>query len=207
MAAAPSTTAPVVRVTALRPAPDRSIPTARARAGAPTGHAASAPLAVAAGTGGPAVPAPCAVAVPVGTAAVGPAITSAAGPTGVGDRVDVRPTGVELLLDGGRRVPLVTTVLVGRNPTPRAGEPVRGLVAVDDPARSVSKTHLAVGVDDAGAWVVDRNSTNGTVVTLPDGQRILCVPERRVRLVVGASVRFGDHGFTLAAPDPDADPR
>jgi pSer/pThr/pTyr-binding forkhead associated (FHA) protein len=103
-------------------------------------------------------------------------------------------------------VPLGATVLVGRDPAPRAGESVGALVAVDDPARSVSKTHLTVGVDGAGAWVVDRNSTNGTVVTLPDGQRILCVPERRVRLVVGASVRFGDHGFTLAATHPGADP-
>jgi hypothetical protein len=52
--------------------------------------------------------------------------------------------------------------------------------------------------------VVDRHSTNGTVVTLPDGQRILCVPERRVRLVTGARVDFGDHGFTLiGAPAAD----
>ena len=89
-------------------------------------------------------------------------------------------------------------MLVGRNPAPRAGETVGTLVAVEDPARSVSKTHLLVGVDGAGVWVVDRSSTNGTVVTLPDGQRILCVPERRVRLVSGARVDFGDHGFTLA---------
>jgi predicted component of type VI protein secretion system len=96
-------------------------------------------------------------------------------------------------------VTVISTLLLGRGPTPRAGETPGVLLSVADPHRSVSKTHLAIGVDGGGAWVVDRSSTNGTVVTLPDGARILCVPERRVRLVPGASVAFGDAALTLTA--------
>jgi uncharacterized RDD family membrane protein YckC len=97
-----------------------------------------------------------------------------------------------------RRLTLDGTALVGRNPAPREGEqnPDR-LLRVPDPARSVSKTHLALGVDADGAWLRDRNSTNGTVVTLPDGQQILCAPEQKVRVPSGASVAFGDFWFTV----------
>jgi FHA domain len=180
----------VVRVSAARPAPVRA-PVPR-------------------GTRSPAVPSPSSSARPA----------AAAGQVSepVDGRLDARldgpadvaadaPAGTALLLADGRRVPLTTTLLVGRDPAPRAGEAVGALVAVDDPARSVSKTHLAVGTDAVGAWVVDRHSTNGTVVTLPDGQRILCVPERRVRLVAGAAVHFGDHGFTLSVADDGQPPR
>lgn len=96
---------------------------------------------------------------------------------------DVRmPDGTVLPLDDG-------PLLVGRNPDPLPG--VRP-VAVLDPGRSVSKTHLLLGLDDAGPWVVDRGSTNGTLVTLPDGQRVVCLPDRRVRLTDGSWVTFGD---------------
>jgi pSer/pThr/pTyr-binding forkhead associated (FHA) protein len=106
------------------------------------------------------------------------------------------------VLADGRTVTVTSTALLGRDPTARAGEAPGALVGVDDPGRSVSRTHLEVGVDTTGAWVVDRRSTNGAVVTLPDGQQILCVPERRVRLVAGASVRFGSQTLTLAAVAP-----
>ena len=113
----------------------------------------------------------------------------------------VRPAGpwAAVRLDDGRTVTVTSTVLLGRAPAARTGETPGALVTVADPGRSVSKTHLAVGVDADGAWVVDRSSTNGAVVTLPDGSRILCVPERRVRLVPGASVAFGDAALTLTA--------
>jgi hypothetical protein len=119
----------------------------------------------------------------------------------VGPHEDRNGTGpwAELRLSDGRTLDLTGTALIGRDPAPRVGESPGTLVAVPDPGRSVSKTHLGVGVDAGGAWVVDRQSTNGTVVTLPDGQQILCVPERRVRLPSGASVSFGDHRFTLTA--------
>jgi pSer/pThr/pTyr-binding forkhead associated (FHA) protein len=61
----------------------------------------------------------------------------------------------------------------------------------------VSKTHLMLGVDEQGPWVVDRGSTNGTLVTLADGQRIVCMPDRRVRLTDGSLVAFGDLSLSV----------
>lgn len=103
----------------------------------------------------------------------------------------------DLALSDGRRVTVAGTALLGRNPAPRAGESPDMLLPVIDMGRSVSKTHLAVGVDVHGPWVVDRRSTNGTVVTLFDGQQILCAPEQTVRLATGATVSFGDYAFTV----------
>ena len=113
-------------------------------------------------------------------------------------RAQTRPRATLLLWDN-RVVVLEGTALVGRNPSPREGEalPVQ-VIAVVDRGRSVSKTHLAIGVDPDGVWLRDRNSTNGTVVTLEDGQQILCAPEQTVRVPVGASVAFGDYWLTVA---------
>ncbi len=71
-------------------------------------------------------------------------------------------------------------------------------VPVADPGRSVSKTHLMLGLDEHGPWVVDRGSTNGTLVTLADGQRIVCLPDRRVRLSDGSLVAFGDVALSVS---------
>ena len=98
-----------------------------------------------------------------------------------------------LQLWDGRSVLLEGTALIGRSPAPRAGEvPPNQLLEAVDPGHSVSKTHLAIGVDPDGVWLRDRNSTNGTVVTLPDGSQILCAPEQRVQIPAGSSVAFGD---------------
>ena len=90
------------------------------------------------------------------------------------------------------------TALIGRNPTPRPGERApEQIITVTDKAKSVSKTHLAIGVDVDGVWLHDRNSTNGTIVTLDDGQQILCAPEQQVRVPAGAAVAFGDYWLTV----------
>ena len=106
------------------------------------------------------------------------------------------PAAVLRLWDG-RRLTLVGTALMGRNPTPRDGEqPPTHRLTLDDPVRSVSKTHLEVGVDAQGVWVRDRASTNGTVVGW-DGARIPCPPHAQVRVPVGATVEFGRYWFTV----------
>lgn len=128
---------------------------------------------------------------------------SAAGAPGVGDRAGARGAAcVRIVLSDGRRLTIRGHALLGRAPAPAPGEEVAQLVTVRDPDRSVSSTHVALAVDDSGAWIVDRGSTNGTVVTLPDGQQILCVAWQRVRVPDGARVRFGDASFLV---DMDAD--
>jgi hypothetical protein len=107
---------------------------------------------------------------------------------------DVDPATADLELSDGRVVTVTRSLLVGRNP---GGDDDSQLIRVDDPGRSVSKTHLQVGLDTAGVWVADRGSTNGTLVTLADGAQIVCGPGQRVRLPAGATVSFGDCGLRV----------
>lgn len=104
------------------------------------------------------------------------------------------PETAEIELSDGRRLYVERTALVGRNPVARTN--VRA-IRVHDPNRSVSKTHLQIGVEPGGVWVADRGSTNGTVVTLPDGGQVRCGVDQRVRLRVGAVVVFGDCALRL----------
>jgi uncharacterized RDD family membrane protein YckC len=100
----------------------------------------------------------------------------------------------EFQLSDVRRVSIERTALVGRNP---ASDAQVQLVRVADPTRSVSKTHLQIGVEPTGVWVADRGSTNGTVVTLPDGGQVVCGVDQQVRIRVGSTVVFGDCSMRL----------
>lgn len=108
------------------------------------------------------------------------------------------PVSVAVLeISDGQRVEVRRTALVGRNPA-AATDGVQ-LVRVVDPGRSVSKTHLQVAVEESGVWVADRGSTNGTVVTLPDGGQVICQVDQPVRLRLGSVVVFGDCAMRLVA--------
>lgn len=99
-----------------------------------------------------------------------------------------------LRLDDGRDIGIDDgLVLLGRNPQPRAGEEDALLIKVVDKGRTVSKCHLAIGLDRRGLFVVDRGSTNGTTVTTPDGTRRPCPPGDQIALAGGSVVSFGDH--------------
>jgi len=114
-----------------------------------------------------------------------------------GPRAGGRVRGLRVALDDGRVLTVERLALVGRNPSP--GPDVQ-VVRVVDPSRSVSKTHLQLAVDGAGgSWVVDRGSTNGTVVTLPDGGQVVCRVDHPVRLREGAVVVFGDRSLRVVA--------
>jgi uncharacterized RDD family membrane protein YckC len=121
------------------------------------------------------------------------------------ERTQVRPgsTGpaqvavLRIRLDDGRDFQLDRSVLVGRNPVGQAGEQHAQLLAVDDPGRSISKTHLHLLTDGGGIWVTDRNSTNGSAVTTPDGLRTPLVPGVPSFVTPGSSVHFGDRTFYL----------
>jgi hypothetical protein len=114
----------------------------------------------------------------------------------------VDPSAAEIELADGRRITIARTALVGRNP---ASDADVQLVRVVDPGRSVSKTHLQIGVERGGVWVADRGSTNGTVVTLPDGAQVACRVDQQVRLRAGSTVSFGDCSLRLVRA-PGAEP-
>lgn len=119
--------------------------------------------------------------------------------SGRGRRRSDGPMRAVLRLWDGEEVTLTGFALLGRNPARREDEPLpERVITVPDQRRSVSKTHLAAGVDPAGLWVRDRGSTNGTVVTLPDGAQVICAPGQQVRVPQGATVSFGDFWFTVA---------
>ncbi|GAB2500758.1 hypothetical protein GCM10027063_45420 [Promicromonospora xylanilytica] len=98
---------------------------------------------------------------------------------------------VVLEVESGERYVVDTKALVGRNPqAPDASGWI--LIKVEDPTRSVSKTHAELGVDTAGLWLTDRGSTNGTVVSAPGLPPRVAEPGARVRVPVGSTIHVGD---------------
>ena len=91
-------------------------------------------------------------------------------------------------LGDGRELAVGTTLL-GRAPRPRAGEHADALLAVAD--ESVSKTHLTVQLDPGRAVVIDRGSTNGTVVHHRDGREQPLRPHEPQEVGEGAVVVLG----------------
>ncbi|MEC5180109.1 putative RDD family membrane protein YckC [Arthrobacter sp. CG_A4] len=133
------------------------------------------------------------------------ALPPAAHPDDDHDRTQVRgdthaPVTVAMLrirLDDGRDVELDRTVLVGRNPAGHPGEALVQLIPVADPGRSISKTHLHLVAGNGGVWVTDRNSTNGSAVTTPDGIRTALAAGEPTHVRPGSTVHFGDRSFYL----------
>jgi uncharacterized RDD family membrane protein YckC len=96
-------------------------------------------------------------------------------------------------LDDGREIAVRGLVLLGRNPQPSEGEDDAQLVKLPDESRTVSKTHLALGVDDAGLFVVDRGSTNGSTITPPGRPTVPAGAFHAVSVSEGSVVSIGDH--------------
>ncbi|HYP45341.1 MAG TPA: RDD family protein [Propionibacteriaceae bacterium] len=114
-------------------------------------------------------------------------------------RVTPRAEGAQLsqgwraVLDDGRALAVTGLVLLGRNPQGRPGEEDAELIKVTDETRTVSKTHLAMGVDTDGLFVMDRGSTNGSTLTDTSGASTPCYPGDTVSVPEGSIVSFGNH--------------
>lgn len=104
---------------------------------------------------------------------------------------------LRIRIDDGQDVQLAATALIGRNPAAQPGETADQLLAIADPGRSISKTHLQLRVADGGVWVTDRNSTNGSAVTTPDGIQTRLHPGHALFVRPGSTVHFGDRTFHL----------
>lgn len=102
-----------------------------------------------------------------------------------------------ILLDDGRRIALDGLILLGRNPQPNAGEEDAQLIKIADETRTVSKSHLAIGLDAGGVYVVDRGSTNGSTVSTTNGMSMRCKAGEMVRVGEGAIVSIGDHWLEI----------
>ncbi len=98
----------------------------------------------------------------------------------------------------GENVTITGAGLVGRNPSAEPGEFVDQLVAIFDPTKSVSKTHLEFGQESGRFWVSDRFSTNGSVVRQPDADPRRCDPGKRYFVARGTRVDIGEQFFVVS---------
>ncbi len=101
-------------------------------------------------------------------------------------------------LDDGREVELSVIVLLGRNPhkSPEDPEEVH-LVPASGDGRMISRTHVMIGTDPRGVYVVDRGSTNGTALVASGGELEPCPPGTQVRVREGQQVSYGNRWFTV----------
>ncbi|MCL2849020.1 MAG: FHA domain-containing protein [Micrococcales bacterium] len=111
---------------------------------------------------------------------------------------DVMSPAMRLVFDCGTRVEVVGNGAVGRDLSGVLPPPAHPVV-IDDATRTVSRVHLRFGPQPGrdAVWVVDENSTNGTILIRPDGgARVL---PANVRAVIGAGwqIRFGDHAAVV----------
>ncbi|WP_456845701.1 RDD family protein [Cellulomonas sp. P5_C6] len=109
------------------------------------------------------------------------------------------PTPLHLRFDTGEAVEVTGDGLVGRRPAPEDG--IVHVVAIDDPDRSISRVHLAFGLEPGGRrlWVADRASTNGTVLVAPDGTGTVLPPGARATVEPGWTIRFGRRSVQLSS--------
>lgn len=108
------------------------------------------------------------------------------------------PAAYVLKLDNGQVFTVTGSGLIGRRPQVPAGEAYDHVLEVEDPGRSLSRTHARFGVDTQGFWVEDRGSANGTSVQTDAGWSP-CAPGRRCPVAAGSAVRLGDRTLVVEA--------
>lgn len=105
------------------------------------------------------------------------------------------PRAVDLVFDTGQKARVSGPSLLGRNP--ESADPALTCIAVEDPAMSVSKTHMEVGIDEQGFWVKDRGSTNGSALMDGFGQAHKLEPGVIARSTIGGTVAIGYRRFRV----------
>lgn len=98
----------------------------------------------------------------------------------------------------GESVTVRGSGLIGRNPAAQPGEYLDQIIPLFDAGRSVSKTHLEFGQESGRFWVLDRFSTNGTVIRTPDQEAQVCEPNRRYLVARGSRIDIGEQFFVVS---------
>jgi uncharacterized RDD family membrane protein YckC len=106
-------------------------------------------------------------------------------------------TSYALTLDTGQAMSVSGWGYIGRHPQPGAGERCNHVIEIDDPSRSLSRTHARFGIDSTGFWVEDRGSANGTSIARADGSSVKGRSGERLVVPPGGTVRLGDRTFTI----------
>jgi hypothetical protein len=111
---------------------------------------------------------------------------------------EVRSTGAWRLSGPGRlEVLLLRAVVLGRDPASDPARPGAAPIPLQDPARSVSKTHALVEVVDDRVLITDLHSTNGTRVLTADGLVHELEPGLATGAESGTTVLLGEFAVRL----------
>ncbi|MFD6175606.1 MULTISPECIES: RDD family protein [unclassified Isoptericola] len=113
------------------------------------------------------------------------------------------PPRIVVEVDPDRRVHVATRTLLGRAPQQDGGGPAT-LLRVDDPTRSVSKTHLELVPSAQGLQVTDLGSTNGSAVIDPSGVVQELAAGRPVTVGAGWVVQAGARRLIVVGQDAGA---
>jgi hypothetical protein len=98
----------------------------------------------------------------------------------------------------GENVTVTGSGLIGRNPVAEPGEAFDHLVAIRDPGKSVSKTHLEFGQVAGAFWVSDRFSGNGSVLRQPDARAERLQPGKRQLVTRGSRIDIGEQFLVVS---------
>lgn len=103
-----------------------------------------------------------------------------------------------LRLASGELVLVDGPLLIGRNPSPRLGPVGARRVTVDDPGRTMSRSHLIV-VPHPGAGIAlrDVSSANGIVLVSPDGSESEIELGGEVRITDRCSIILGTYSIGI----------
>lgn len=105
---------------------------------------------------------------------------------------------VVVQMDDGSTWVVARPTLIGREPQAGSRDDGFGVLMLADPERSVSRTHVAVGRDNGGLWIQDRSSTNGVLVTEPDGNELKVVAGRTARISSGSRLVLGSRWIVVS---------
>jgi FHA domain len=114
-----------------------------------------------------------------------------------------RPVLCVLRADDGTRAEVDSAVLIGRAPDPaRSNFKAPHLMTLHSPGHDISRTHVEVAPQGWQVVATDLNSTNGTVLIHPDGEkRQQLMPGEQVPVRPGSVLELGDGvSITIAPP-------
>ncbi|QQD75932.1 FHA domain-containing protein [Curtobacterium sp. YC1] len=121
------------------------------------------------------------------------------GGAGAGARTTAAPArqtaAAVLVLDGVQRVTVSGGGLIGRDPaSAHPGGGYGHVIALEDPEKLLSRTHLEFGFGAEGTlWVLDAASANGVELQRPGHPAAVLVPSQRTTVHPGDTVVFGGH--------------
>jgi hypothetical protein len=104
-------------------------------------------------------------------------------------------TAVAIVLDSGQRLVIERSLVLGRNPRSDGRHPVH---VWPDLSRSISKRHVLLEWSGSELWVTDLDSSNGTRLVSPSGQRQELVAGRRAAAHIGTRVVLGERSILVA---------